>query len=187
MEHNAIPSSESLDELDTLLEESLAVAQAKKLQKQGRKLSLEQQAILDANKLAVEMDRWVSHEVYAHVAHVYCSCGAFHEQFRGWYKYQELRHGNGRRLIKSDDHDDLPAYRYTTEEEVNWCADCMGNDLPEADVDLNDLLVTLGTPAAGESAPASEDEPRETFEEPAVSEAHSEHTHEVTDGGEYEE
>lgn len=185
---NALPSSESLDDLDELLEASMALANAKKAQKTGRKLSLEQQAILDANKLAEEMDRWVSHEVYAHVAHVYCSCGAFHEQFRGWYKYQELRNGNGRRLIKSEDHDELPCYRFTTEEEVNWCNDCIGNDLPEAEVELNDLLVTLGKPAAfdGEAVPTIDDAEAQPLS-PEVAAAHAEHSYEVDDGGNYEE
>lgn len=184
---NAIPDSDSLDALDALLEESTAIADAKRLQKQGRKLTLEQQAILEANKLAAEAARWESHMVYAHFAHVYCECGAFHEQFRGWYKYQELQHGNGRRLVKVPDHEDIPAMRYTTEENVQWCQDCVG-ELPEADIELNDMLSTLGeqTAIAEADVPTMDDEPSDT---PVLegSVADAEHEAHVDEGADLEQ
>lgn len=146
---NAIPSSESLDDLDDLLSESVEIATAKKLQKQGRQLSVQQKELLEANKIAAEIERWEAKDVYAHVCLVYCSCGSISEQFRGWYQYQEQKYGKGRRLIKTPDHDDLPAMKYTTEEVVTHCNECLAEaDLNETELGNCDLLETLGASAA---------------------------------------
>lgn len=135
---------EDLDDLDSLLEESTAIASAKKAKNQGRKLTLEQQEILQSNHLAAEANLWEGKEVYAHVAKTSCNCGHHFEDFRGWYQYQEQRRGGGRRLIRTDCHEGLPAARYVTEVTVAYCSVCSQSGLPDATAADCDLLEALG-------------------------------------------
>lgn len=137
---------DDLEDLDQLLEESTAIAKAKKDKAQGRKLTSEQNELLIANHLAAEANLWEAKEVYAHVVKSSCQCGNHFEDFRGWYQYQEQRRGGGRRLIRCDDHDGLPAARYVTEEVTAYCHACGPVGLPTAGIADCDLLEALGEP-----------------------------------------
>lgn len=141
-------SDEDFDtSLDALLGESVKLSDARKAAKTGRKLSAEQSDLLEANRLAEAVNIWQDQEVYAHVTHTSCSCGNHFQVFGGWYKYQTQRRGNGRRLIRAEDHEDLPAGQYNTEATVAWCHACAPTGLPGASALDLDLLATLGREA----------------------------------------
>ena len=136
---------EDLDDLDALLEESTALAGAKRAQKQGRKLTAEQIDILDSNNLAAEMLVWEGVEAIAHFIHTTCSCGSEHRRFNSWYKLLEHRRQDSRRLVRCDDHEGLPSSQYTTKAVVGYCHECLSTvGLPIANVKDLSILTSLG-------------------------------------------
>lgn len=135
---------DDFDTLDQLLGESVKIADAKKAVKTGRKLSAEQSETLEANRLAEAANIWHDIEVYAHIVHTSCECGNHFKAFNGWYKYQEQRRGGGRRLVRADDHEGLPASQFNTEQVVAYCHACAPTGLPKATSDDLDILSTLG-------------------------------------------
>ena len=139
---------EGLDDLDTLLEESTALANAKRAQKQGRKLTAEQVEALEANNLAAEMQVWEGVEAIAHFVHTTCSCGSKHRRFNAWYKLLEHRRRRAsRRLVRCDDHEGLPASQHITQETVGYCHECLGTaGLPHASIEGISMLLSLGLP-----------------------------------------
>lgn len=137
-------SPDDFDTLDQLLGESVKIADAKKAVKTGRKLSAEQSETLEANRLAEAANVWHDIEVYAHIVHTSCECGNHFKAFNGWYKYQEQRRGGGRRLVRADDHEGLPASQYNTEQVVAYCHACAPTTLPKATSADLDILSTLG-------------------------------------------
>ena len=140
---------EDLDDLDALLEESTALAGAKRAQKQGRKLTAEQSELLEVNRLAAEMLMWEERWAVAHFIHTTCTCGSQHLRFSGWYRLLEHRRQNSRRLVRYPDHGGLPASQHTTQEHVAYCHECLGSaGLPPADLTEFPILSSLGEPLA---------------------------------------
>jgi len=138
---------QELGDLDDLLGESLDIAKAKRDLRQGRKLTEDQKDTLKANDIAVEVNVWQDQTVYCHTELVTCECGHKNKVFRGWYKYQTQRKGTGRRLVETEDHENLPAGAYFTERSVTWCEVCGPEDLNIATLATLDILSTLGEPA----------------------------------------
>ena len=134
----------STDDLDSLLNESVTLQSAVRAQRQGRRLNEAQSEALEANRLATEVEVWVSKECYAHIVRTSCQCGNHFEAFRGWYHYQEQRKGGATRLVCLDDHQGIPAAQYVTEQTVQWCAHCAAEGLEQATEADNALLATLG-------------------------------------------
>lgn len=137
---------EDLSDLDALLDESTALVSARKAQRQGRKLTAEQQDLLEASRLAAEVNSWQGLAVYAHITKTSCQCGHHFEGFQGWYHLEHQRRGGGRRLIRKDCREGLPASRYITEVVVPYCHACAPQGLPVASLDDCDLLSALGEP-----------------------------------------
>jgi len=135
------------DDLDALLEESTAIANAKRAQKQGRKLTAEQADILEANRLAEQMQVWEPVEAVAHFIHTTCFCGHEFRRFNAWYKLLEHRRQDSRRLVRCDDHEGLPSSQYITQEQVGYCHECLSNvGLPPANLEEHSVLTSLGEP-----------------------------------------
>lgn len=134
------PEVQGLDDLDTLLEESTALAEARKGQKGGKKLSPLQQELLEAAQLAAEAALWEDKASYVHITAVSCSCGNHFEEFRGYYTYQE-RKGGGRRLVAARGKPEAPSV-FISEEVVSTCHLCftMGPIVTAADCDLLSVL-----------------------------------------------
>lgn len=169
---------EDLSDLDTLLEESTAIAQARKARRQGRKLTAEQSDLLESNRLAAEINQWQGKAVYAHIVRTSCKCGNHFDDFRGWYHYETQRKGGGRRLIRKDCREGLPASQYVTEAVTPYCPACAPQGLPTATLDDLDILLSLGEPEVlndGQGELALE------FDEPAQSQADTELSDELLD------
>ena len=136
---------EDLDDLDALLEESTAIAGAKRAQKQGRKLTDEQAELLEANRLAEQMQVWEPVEAVAHFIHTTCSCGRGFRRFNAWYKLLKHRRQDSSRLVRCNDHEGLRSSQYVTHEEVGYCNECLGAvGLPLADAEDLPILTSLG-------------------------------------------
>ena len=136
---------EDLDDLDTLLEESTALASAKRAQKQGRKLTAEQNELLAANHIAEQMQVWEPVKAVAHFIHTTCSCGHESKRFSSWYKLLEHRKQASSRLVRCDDHEGLPSSQYVTTEKVGYCNECLGAvGLPFTDAADLPMLTSLG-------------------------------------------
>ena len=133
-----------LDDLDALLEESTVLASAKRAKAQGRKLTAEQSALLEVNRLAAEAELWITQAYYAHITISECECGLDWQDFGGWYAAQEQRNKSNRRLIRVAE----PAFgyahsQYISRRKVSACPHCLRN-LPVATIEQNDLLQCLG-------------------------------------------
>ena len=136
---------EDLDDLDALLEESTALAGAKRAQKQGRKLTDEQNELLEANRLAEQMQVWEPVEAVAHFIHTTCSCGHSFRRFNAWYKLLKHRRQDSSRLVRCNDHEGLRSSQHITQETVGYCHECLGNvGLPATDLEEHPMLASLG-------------------------------------------
>ena len=136
---------DDLEDLDALLEESTALASAKRAQKQGRKLTAEQNELLEANHLTEQMAVWEPVEAVAHFIHTTCSCGHEFRRFNAWYKLLTHRRQESSRLVRCDDHEGLPSSQYVTREAVGYCNECLGAvGLPFADAKDLSILTSLG-------------------------------------------
>jgi hypothetical protein len=142
MTHN----SSEVPDLDDLLQESVAIAGAKKAKNQGRKLSADQLETLENNRLAAEAAQWNPTGAVAHLIESRCECGAVHTRFSSWYIITEHRkHSDQRRLTQSKGHDGLGAFQHTTIEIVECCHECLGAiGLPFAQIEVSPLLTSLG-------------------------------------------
>lgn len=142
------PSSEidGFDELDALLIESKKLAAAKTAAKKSAKLTPEQEDLLEADAIAAMLAQWEDEEVFGHFITTTCNCGAETRRFNAWYVLSShVVKENVYRLVKSDDHNNLPASRYETQERVAYCAECLEhNHLPEVDADDYTILGGLG-------------------------------------------
>ena len=134
---------DDLDDLDQLLAESTDLANAKRAKATGRKLSAEQAALLESNRLAAEAELWLTQFYVAHTTIEFCACGAIHEGFAAWYAYQTQRNKAGRRLLRVPRAEQgMPASRYHTQHDVSACHMCVAS-LPQLTVDDLDLLGSL--------------------------------------------
>lgn len=134
---------DDLDDLDQLLAESTDLANAKRAKATGRKLSAEQAALLESNRLAAEAELWLTQFYVAHTTIEFCACGAIHEGFAAWYAYQTQRNKSGRRLLRVPRAEQgMPASRYHTQHDVGACHMCVAS-LPQLTVDDLDLLGSL--------------------------------------------
>ena len=134
-----------LDDLDTLLEESTAIANAKRAQRQGRKLTESQSELLEANELSQAMQIWDEVEVVAHFTQTTCACGHGYRRFNAWYKVLKHKRQDAARLVRCEDHEGLPSSQFTTLEPVGYCHECLSTaGLPQASIDEHPLLTSLG-------------------------------------------
>ena len=134
---------DDLDDLDQLLTESTELAAAKRAKATGRKLSAEQAALLESNRLAAEAELWITQHQIAHVTVTTCTCGRTWQDFSGWYAYQTQRKGTGRCLLKINRPTDFyPQSQFISRRTSDYCPNCV-SDLPVAPADL-DLLTALG-------------------------------------------
>lgn len=134
---------DDLDDLDQLLTESTELAAAKRAKATGRKLSAEQAALLESNRLAAEAELWRTQFFVAHTTIEFCACGSIHEGFAAWYAYQIQRNKSGRRLLRVPRPEQgMPASRYHTQHDVGACHLCVAS-LPRLTVDDLDLLGSL--------------------------------------------
>lgn len=133
-----------LDDLDALLEESTVLASAKRAKAQGRKLTEQQQGLLEANHLAAEAELWVTQSCIAHITVTGCvQCHTEREDFAGWYAYQIQRKGKARRLLRVPAPEDaLHRAQYVSRHIAGWCPACLVS-LPVATHGDIDLLETL--------------------------------------------
>lgn len=139
MSHNS-----HFDDLDDLLSESTALAEAKKAKAQSRKLTEEQRSLLEANHLATEAELWITQSCIAHITVTGCAqCHTEREDFAGWYAYQTQRKGKARRLLRVHAPEDfLPRTQYVSRHVAGWCPACLVS-LPVATHGDIDLLETL--------------------------------------------
>lgn len=147
LEESLQPAANALDELadlDVLLAESTKLAGARKAKATGRKLTTEQNDLLEANQLAEELQTWQPVEVFAHVVKTVCACGNRFDDFRGWYRFDQQRRGSGRRLIRVPAKGDVPAKQYITETVVPHCHACAPVGLQVVGKGYLDLLANLG-------------------------------------------
>lgn len=134
---------DDLDDLDQLLAESTDLANAHRAKATGRKLTTEQAALLESNRLAAEAELWRTQFCIAHTTIEFCACGAVHEGFAAWYAYQIQRNNKGRRLVRIPRAEQgMPASRYHTQHDVGACPKCIAS-LPQLTVDDLDLLGSL--------------------------------------------
>lgn len=134
---------DDLDDLDQLLAESTDLANARRAKATGRKLTTEQAALLESNRLAAEAELWLTQFCIAHTTIEFCTCGAVHEGFAAWYAYQIQRNNKGRRLLRIPRAEQfMPASRYHTQHDVGACPKCIAS-LPQLTVDDLDLLGSL--------------------------------------------
>ncbi len=149
---DASPEGDDFDDLEALLAESTKAAKAVRDRNQGRKLTVEQAELLEANRLAEQMQVWEGVEAIAHFVHTTCSCGHEQRRFNSWYKLLKHRRQDSRRLVRCDDHEGLPASQYITQEAVGYCSECLGGvGLPAADLEKHSMLTSLGEPFAQDS------------------------------------
>lgn len=142
-----INSPEFLADLDDLLAESTAIATAKKLKSQGKKLAPTDTAALELARLMEEVEAWQPVAAIAHFIHSHCACGAQSARFNGWYKTMSHRKQASARLLHSDHHDGLPTFQHSTLEQVASCHECLAVSLLQP-IDPSDfpLLAHLGQP-----------------------------------------
>lgn len=139
-------SQVELDDLDSLLSESVELADARRQAKKGGKLTQDQIELLDANKLAEEMQLWQDVAMFAHLTESLCDCGNCFKDFNGWYKLQRRRGKQSERLIKVDETDSsLESKQYLTYALVSHCYECVEDTLEHADADDCALLTSLGS------------------------------------------
>jgi hypothetical protein len=130
-EAEALPAEPEPEfDLDALLEESLAQADARKRQRQGRKLSAEQADLVE------QVERVLTWSPVAQVAlfrRNVCTCGAAATEFVGWYSV--LRHrreaGTRRLSLVTQREPGIPAFSYNILDQVSECPACL-SQLEEA-------------------------------------------------------
>lgn len=127
---------DDLEDLDTLLNESVAIADAKKAKNQGRKLSAEQTELLGINEAAREALAWEPQSAIAHFIVTTCACGAEHRRFSSWYHFlQHRRNADQRKLVAAECHSDLPAEEYTSQASSLYCTECLSTaGLPRSEL-----------------------------------------------------
>lgn len=134
--------------LDDLLAESTTLAEAKRAVAQKRRLTPEQEAVLEANNLAADAAIWRDGKKYLVIESLWCEgCGDNYQALLGQFTYQEQRGASklhSRRLLKTSDVADAPDALYFVNREVKQCAYCaVPHDLPLASEDECDLLKCL--------------------------------------------
>ena len=105
---------EELD-LDALLTESVAIADARKAgKKSAAKLRAKDPALADIAQAAEAALVWVAEYAVARFIETHCTCGSSHRTFDGWFVVStHKRDPHARRFIRSHEHHDLPAWQST--------------------------------------------------------------------------
>lgn len=138
-------------DLDSLLTESVKLADARKAAKKGAKLSAEQQALLETNRIAEEMELWLDVAVYAHMQESLCNCGNCYKDFQGFYLLQRRRFGKADRLLRIDTPPEgLEVWKFETYQLSSHCYECVEaifSDAPEASPQNCQILSSLGKTA----------------------------------------
>lgn len=120
------------EELDTLLEESMKAAAVRRAAKQGRRLTGGDADLLEAIKIAEELQTWNEIAVIAVIEHRMCSCGCKQNVFLGHYKImrpKRAKFGVSRTvkisLVELDGLKHLPHYKHTVRQVTMECAQCV--------------------------------------------------------------
>ena len=112
-------------DLDALLKSSMALADAKRCKKAGRKLTLEAQELLDANALASNMIVWKDIAALAHFVTNVCSCGKSTTYFNSWYIVSNKKGSTAKKLTRSDSSNNLEQQAYHSFELKPNCKHCI--------------------------------------------------------------
>lgn len=140
-------TTEDFEDLDALLAEAVEVAEARKIaRKAGTKTPAAVAAIV--READVEL-AWEPQFSIARFIESHCDCGHSHRRFDGWFIVSSHRRDPyARRYVRSDDHQNLPAWQYVAEEATEECAECLSSEaLPLATIDLLSGIDALGEPA----------------------------------------
>jgi len=139
---------DDFEDLDQLLNESLAVAEAKRSQKLGRRLNADQQLALEANAAAERFATWKTVACIAHVELTVCKCGAGFELFSSWYRLEMSKREQGKQQLTAlaEPLSGFPTSQYRTMREVPTCSECIP-DLPVTDESEFPILESLGDSA----------------------------------------
>lgn len=133
-------------DLDSLLTESVKLADARKAAKKGAKLTAEQQELIDNNRLAEEMQLWQDIAVYAHMQESLCDCGNCYKDFQGFYLLQRRRFGKSDRLIRVDSPvEGLEVRKFLTYALSDHCYECVDAFFPDTSPADCSLLSSLGS------------------------------------------
>lgn len=139
---------DDFEDLDQLLNESLAVAEAKRSQKLGRRLNADQQLALEANAAAERFVTWKTVACIAHIELTVCKCGAGFELFSSWYRLETSKREHGKQQLTAlaEPLEGFPRSQYRTMREVPACSDCLP-DLPATNEVEFPILESLGDSA----------------------------------------
>lgn len=140
---------DDFDELNDLLADSLKLADARKAVKRAKANNgIVAPELADIAAAAEAALRWTPQAAVARFVEEHCNCGASHRRFDGWFILSQHRQDqSARRLVRSDSHENLPAWHYVAEEVVSECAECLDSqELPLATPDF-----LLGVDALGQA------------------------------------
>lgn len=139
---------EDLLDLDQLLAESVEITAAKRAARTGRKLTADQQILLETNAIAEKALEWDDLEAVAHFVAQTCACGSHTTAFDAWFILAKHRRQSHMRLTRSADHNGLPSSTFTTEKVVDYCHSCLeACGLPATHSGAIPLLTSLGVEA----------------------------------------
>lgn len=140
------PDLDDLNDLESLLDESVTLAKAKRDKALGRKLSGKQLVTLTANEIAQHELVWEGVAVIAHFKETLCACGEVTRVFDGWFLYERHRRQVGSiRLARIQGlvPTDLPQFQHVSDRTAGACACCMPV-LPTARVADFPTIIELG-------------------------------------------
>lgn len=134
-----------LDDLDSLLEESVTLASARKRKNQGRSLSQGEAEALERQRIMEEIAAWEPQVAIIHVVQTVCDhCGSSERHLRQLFELFHHRKSNARKLCATTE-TQLEALRHETVELVAFCTSCMDvDDYAPADTDDYPILTSLG-------------------------------------------
>lgn len=121
-----VVDSSSLDDLDSLLEESVAIADAKRAKSQGRRLDTGMLDALARAKVVEDMLAWDTVAFVKVVERVQCACGWAETHYHGIFKaMQHRRRPAERQLIRPDKSEvRLPLRQFVFGSNAAECAYC---------------------------------------------------------------
>lgn len=157
---SAVPetSAEDLDDLNALLSDAVQIAAARKAVRRGATTGAKvDPAMADLAALAEAAIRWTPKAAIARFVEEHCACGASHKRFDGWFILSHHRTDpSARRFVRSESHEDLPAWHYIALQEVAYCAECVESEaLPLATPDFLTGIDALGQPPVDGAAQLS--------------------------------
>lgn len=147
--------ADDFSDLNDLLSEATELAEARKAVKKAKASGGQADpALAELAAVAEAALRWEPVAAVARFVEEHCACGSVHKRLDGWFILSQHRTDpSARRFVRSDGHDDLPAWHYVAEEQRAYCADCVeSEDLPRATPDFLFGIEALGTPPSDDTA-----------------------------------